>query len=338
MNKSKTFSFILFIFIILILGGMAAAASILVMPNHSKVYQKTVKSPESLEFTTKDWLKNVDDNVYINQLNLPGSHDSAAYNIPLSFKTRCQEEDIDKQLEFGIRYLDVRLKEKKTGLVLSHGFVTCLNEKGKDYTFKEFLEKCNEFIKKNPTEFIILNIKDEKISKEASEFSKDVEKEVKNVINSEKLYTEENIPKLSDVRGKIIIARRYKGDGLFGARITWKQQDSEVVDKNLYEINSNEGNIKVLVQDQFKLSKEKKQEAINHFFNNFEYQDNTYRINFLSCSGSFFDKPTKFLDCFEFNEKNFNDLKNKNGQIIVCDFVNQNKIKYIIKTNTKFIP
>lgn len=331
-RKNNLAFFILFLVLIFI---VAVFIGILVMPSNAKVNKKDVKINTDLNFSTKNWLSKIDDNVKINKINIPGSHDSAAYNIPMSFKARCQEEDITKQLNMGIRYLDVRLKNEKNGLVLSHGPITCFNNNREKYFFKDLLRECYNFIVNNKSEFIILNIKNERIKTTLNEFNEEIKKDINFIIcNKEKLYLEKDIPKLKDVRGKIIILRRYDGEDFFGNTLMWENQSKTELDTNLYKKNINGEKVKVFSQDQFKLNKKEKIKAIDSFINMHNYQENSYNINFLSCSGKLFDSPKKFVDCFEYDDKNFKRLEKALGQIIVYDFVNNERTKYIIKTNS----
>lgn len=318
---------------LIILSIICGAIVFLVAPNSSKIYQKQAVCDENLDFPGNDWLKHIDDEKSLNQINIPGSHDSATFNVFLPYKAKTQEEDIDAQLNMGIRYLDVRLKEFAGNLILSHGDINCLNKKGKDYKFKELVEQCNDFILKNKSEFVIINLKNERIKKPLNELSKDVEKIVKEVVKEENLFTEERIPKLKEVRGKIILARRYGDDGLYGQRIQWRDQKSNAVTKEEYSKNTTTGSIGVLIQDQYRLSEEYKRLAIYEFIDQFKYDEHSYRINFLSNSGGISESPKKFVDCFEFDQRSFELLKKTNGQIIGFDFVNENRVKYIIKTN-----
>lgn len=320
--------FLVFIFIIALFIG------ILIMPSNAKINKKDVKINTDLNFSTKNWLSKIDDNVKINKINIPGSHDSAAYNIPMSFKARCQEESITNQLNMGIRYLDIRLKNEKNGLFLSHGPITCFNNNREKYSFKDLLRECNNFIVKNKSEFIILNIKNERIKTTLNEFNEEIKKDVNSIIAEKTLYLEKDIPTLKDVRGKIIILRRYEGKDFFGNTLMWENQSKKELDTNLYKKNINGEKVKVFCQDQFKLSKKEKIQAIDSFINMHNYQENLYNINFLSCSGKLFDSPKKFVDCFEYNDKNFKRLEKALGQIIIYDFVNNERTKYIIKTNS----
>jgi len=146
-----------------------------------------------------NWMNCIDDNLPLNQINIPGSHDSGTFDVGklsndaflnvvykgltipyiastgLSEFAQTQDLDITEQLEKGIRYLDVRLSsdnKSPNDLFLSHGkdiyiidILPCI--KSDDYTFLTFddvISDCVKFLSKNSNEAIIMHIKEERIS------------------------------------------------------------------------------------------------------------------------------------------------------------------------------
>ena len=49
----------------------------------------------------------------INEINIPGTHDSAMYFTTLGTLAKTQDMDIKQQLEMGIRYFDIRTRYVK---------------------------------------------------------------------------------------------------------------------------------------------------------------------------------------------------------------------------------
>lgn len=88
-------------------------------------------------------------------LNVPGTHDTGTYGGNAEMGTRCQTMDIKKQLESGIRFLDLRLVLDKNGerpddLGVFHG----------DYFQNVWLKKdiipaVNTFLAQNPSECVV---------------------------------------------------------------------------------------------------------------------------------------------------------------------------------------
>lgn len=60
------------------------------------------------------WMKYVDDNKFLDELSIPGTHDSSTCSVdndtePQSSQVKCQQDYIPTQLLEGIRYFDIRL-------------------------------------------------------------------------------------------------------------------------------------------------------------------------------------------------------------------------------------
>ena len=106
-------------------------------------------------------------------INMPGSHDSAAFNMNYfgSCFAKTQDIDILEQLKIGVRILDIRVTlntsccnvieeemEKDTDLILCHGICNCYyieNNKKKNLTYKDVLNQVRDFLLAYPTETII---------------------------------------------------------------------------------------------------------------------------------------------------------------------------------------
>ena len=147
-----------------------------------------------------NWMKYISDNKYINQINIPGTHDSGTYDIGKLFNNnivdglfqqllivpwvfmshiseyaKTQDMDITEQLESGIRYLDVRLASVNTTidndinyLYLSHGSgklcIPCINLKTNHNLYLvDVLNECINFLIKHPKETILIHLKNENI-------------------------------------------------------------------------------------------------------------------------------------------------------------------------------
>jgi len=58
-----------------------------------------------------NWMNGLDPTLKVNQIHIPGTHDSGSYaiNVPfLELFTETQALDIIEQLESGIRYFDIK--------------------------------------------------------------------------------------------------------------------------------------------------------------------------------------------------------------------------------------
>ena len=161
-------------------------------------------------YTPKNWMKSIDGSLTLAQFTVPGTHDSTTEKVPLG---HCQTVGVRQQLNMGARFLDIRLKvDAKGNLNCYHGFVNCLT------SFKSVMTDVVNFLKANPSECVIMSVKDEDdVGTKPADISarKRFEKAlVENWIESSKyaeyFYTDDSIPTLDEVRGKIVLMRRYR--------------------------------------------------------------------------------------------------------------------------------
>ena len=209
-----------------------------------------------------DWLGKVDDHTLLRDISLPGSHDTMALYSIADLAGQCQTLPLKEQLNLGVRFLDIRLKEEKNSLKAVHGFI---DQKA---TFGSIDKTISTFLKNHPTEFIIMSIKEEADPVE-SELS--FEEALLNYLDKDiYLKDQREIPNyISDIRGKVVILSRYK-DSTIGipAYEGWQDSTSFTLPNDIY------------VQDTYQItSKEQKQEEIIKCFNE---SGHALKINFLS--------------------------------------------------------
>jgi 1-phosphatidylinositol phosphodiesterase len=100
------------------------------------------------------WMRDIPDNILLTSLSIPGTHNSCSISGVLGF-TKTQDLDLADQLEAGIRFLDVRLSHYHDNLFVHHDVV----HMGKCYA--DVLVVCSNFLKLYPSETIFLSVKDE---------------------------------------------------------------------------------------------------------------------------------------------------------------------------------
>lgn len=100
--------------------------------------------PAPTATSSNNWMTPLDDNIYVDQLSIPGTHDSATKNCSLS-QGRCQDLTIEEQLEMGIRFFDLRPTSDGT---IYHGELSC------GITLEEVWTQFNTFLDENPGEFL----------------------------------------------------------------------------------------------------------------------------------------------------------------------------------------
>ena len=109
-----------------------------------------------------DWLKSsaMSDDTLICNFNLPGTHDSGAYELARA--VRSYEESsasnpsrqvfpIYEQLMYGVRVVDVRLSRNLDIIHLDHSYGS----------FRAVMSECAQFLQRNSEEFIVMLIKQE---------------------------------------------------------------------------------------------------------------------------------------------------------------------------------
>lgn len=111
-----------------------------------------------------DWMSRVADDVRLNRLSIPGTHDTLTFDLVDNEAYQCQNHDLKTQLRAGLRYFDVRgrlLVNASTGasqdpvIGIFHGHVDT------GYTFQDVLLTMFAFLEENPTEGIVMRLKEE---------------------------------------------------------------------------------------------------------------------------------------------------------------------------------
>lgn len=126
----------------------------------------------------KNWMSKLPDDKKIILTNIPGSHDSTAYNMHYfgSVFAKCQDLDILEQLNIGVRRFDIRVANGQSNyiccglsqleadnfldLICCHGICNCYydeNNTKKVITYKKVLLTFKTFLEENPSETIILS-------------------------------------------------------------------------------------------------------------------------------------------------------------------------------------
>jgi 1-phosphatidylinositol phosphodiesterase len=100
------------------------------------------------------WMRDVPDEARVLSLSIPGTHNSCSIGGIFGF-TKTQDLDLSDQLEAGIRFLDIRLSHYMDNLFVHHDVV----HMGKCYA--DVLSVCSSFLERHPSETILVSIKDE---------------------------------------------------------------------------------------------------------------------------------------------------------------------------------
>ncbi len=217
------------------------------------------QSSKSIKYT--DWMASLNNETSLREVNMPGSHDTMALYSIGDLSGQCQSLSLKEQLNLGVRFLDIRLKENKNKLEAVHGIV---DQKA---SFDMVTKTVEEFITNHPQEFLIMSIKEES---KAVNSTISFEESLKTYLTSDIYLKGNDIPeKVGDVRGKIMILSRYQNPTIGIPAFTgWADSQTFTMPNDIF------------VQDTFRItSKEQKQDEIVKCFNE---AGHALKINFLS--------------------------------------------------------
>ena len=102
-----------------------------------------------------NWITPLDDNIYVSQLSIPGTHDAATGDGTTFSLGKTQELTLDKQFEIGIRAFDLRPAVSDGDLILCHGEVAT------KFNWDQVMERFKYYLSEHPGEFIIAFIRHE---------------------------------------------------------------------------------------------------------------------------------------------------------------------------------
>ncbi|XP_049323621.1 1-phosphatidylinositol phosphodiesterase-like [Astyanax mexicanus] len=184
----KNFNQVLGVSLLIVLLGKSLGQS----QNQAFNDAEKLQLPQSYQI---NWMSNLNDNFYLSQLTLPGTHDTMArYGGPA---VDCQVWTLEDQLKAGIRYLDLRAFAFGDSLRLMHGIVYEFS------TFKEALATIKKFLSQYPTETVLVRVKPELLNKE------NVQGLVEQAIyNDQNVWVSSTVPTLGQVRGKVVFVQK----------------------------------------------------------------------------------------------------------------------------------
>lgn len=183
--------------------------------------------------SSQEWMRYIDSRKELTEINIPGTHDTATKNI-VDLGARCQNSTIGEQLYMGIRYMDLRLEYKDGSrypehIVLNYGGSECEDEDGGKLYLSKVLKDIYDFLENHPSETVIVQVN------ETNNTDEEKEKLIKEFLNTYSADTivnpatgrsywfkENRIPRLGEVRGRIVLLRKfaYSGDAKAGIDLT----------------------------------------------------------------------------------------------------------------------
>ena len=172
------------------------------------------------------WMGELPSAALLSTLSIPGTHNSPTYHRALP-SVRCQSVGTPEQLRNGVRFFDVRVQVSSddiTGddLTLVHGaFPIALT--GPKY-FRRLVDRTLEFLTQQPSEAVLMSVKREGVGSGTDMgLSRILARDY--VADRTRWYAGARVPTLGEVRGKIVLIRRFwldeglapeHGEGGFG--------------------------------------------------------------------------------------------------------------------------
>ena len=182
------------------------------------------------------WMSHVDDNKYLDELSIPGTHDSSTCSVdndtePQTSLVKCQQDYIPTQLLEGIRYFDIRLggnnEHDDPGIVHGRGYL--FKKDGHYMQLSDVIGYFKTFLNEHPSEALIMLVS--RGNNEATDESATTAFAKVMDDNPNLFYTSSHVPTLGEARGKIVLLRRF---GLAGSSVsghTWGLDLTEWDDK-----------------------------------------------------------------------------------------------------------
>ncbi len=287
-----------------------------------------------------DWMKTLDDGLYLSELTLPGTHDSATRFVGLPLFSRCQSSSVANQLEDGFRYLDIRLgvceKDGEERLALMHGFTYCHSSIwpwSERLYFDDVLKSCADFLKAHPSETVIIAVKQEHGSESVKELQALISRAFAQY--PALLLTTDTMPTLGEARGSVVLMRRYDDEAGFGAAaglpLIWTDQGGHK-DVNLGKVTAASGALELTVQDRFEYDEIDKWAVFEDCLGARGSAKNAVCLNFLSTKGTLkYGHPYYFAA--RLNRHLVRHDIPKNSGWIVVDFGNAEAAQHIYSVN-----
>ena len=287
---------------------------------------KTSNKASLLPIAMNSWMSGLQDNISISKISIPGTHDSGArVDAPVvSGTAKTQDLSIAEQLNAGVRFLDIRCRHIDNAFAIHHGSIY------QNMNFDDVLNACYAFLQSNPSETIIMSVKEEY---DASNTTRSFEQTFDSYVqkNPSKWDLGANIPTLSAVRGKIKLLRRFSSGTTKGINA------SPWADNTTFDINNS--GVQLKVQDYYKVTNnDDKWNGISSLLN--EAKNDTNGKLFVNFTSGY--KPGIFgIPSIPTVSNNINPrLKtffqtNTQGSygVMPIDFVNAELSELIVKTN-----
>lgn len=287
-------------------------------------------------------MANIPDDRNLLSLDIPGAHDCAANFIQMPRLSRCQNTDIYGLLTRGIRALDIRVAPQNNKLVLVHAIhkIFVSSEKGsRQLEINDVIKQIKRFLSENPSETVVFQFKNDSEKKMEPCFEMMWNQHISK--DKSLWFTENRIPQIGEVRGKIVLLRRCKmyhfekpyTDDTAGIDFSrWEDQKVATPEAEVLLTHSKD-NDAFIIQDRYKYApKPRWQKCLKPFLDSRNAFENKYIICFTSTAGGL-GGPKHNSDYInpKFLEYSLN--KDKYYGILYFDFPTKEIAKKVIENN-----
>ena len=237
----------------------------------------------AIPYSYPDWMAYIDGTKYLSEITIPGTHDCGA-DLHTSEQgaesdiTIAQDFRIANQLLLGVRWFDIRLNDDNGTMTVFHGPYYLHKN------FNDLILPVLDFLNNHPTEVVVFMIKQEHSSRGDDAFANGVLGYL-NWSYPDRFWMGDHIPQLSEVRGKVVITRKFWGTHGYpmGVPLIWPDNTS-----GTYDTGSDPG-VWLYVQDHYKTNTVTWQtkcceiESTIELAHNEPYPYRCYYLNFTSC-------------------------------------------------------
>ncbi|XP_070554622.1 1-phosphatidylinositol phosphodiesterase-like [Ptychodera flava] len=181
-----------------------------------------------------DWMSNLNDDISLASLSIPGTHNTMTYNGYGGHFAQCQSWTLGTQLEAGIRFLDIGCRHFRDVLSIHKGVYF------QHLSLNAVLRKVTHFLRLHPREVVLMRVKKEHIESSNTRSMEETFREYISGYNSEYFWTTNAIPNLGEARGKIVIL-----DDFANGRVGVNYSDAEIADdREVFSLQPREINAK----------------------------------------------------------------------------------------------
>ncbi|WP_434386981.1 phosphatidylinositol-specific phospholipase C domain-containing protein [Melittangium boletus] len=193
-------------------GALALLLALLLPAPFAAAHGRYYNSETSVPTQHPNWMRWVPDGTRVSALSVPGTHDTMADETEwyVTVFERAwiltQGMNLRPQLDAGVRALDIRARHIGDRFTIHHGAYYLMT------TYDNVLATTVQFLKDNPTETVLMRVKQEHTEENVSRsFAATFEWYRDQAAYNPYIWRGTHVPTLSEVRGKIVILDDFPG-------------------------------------------------------------------------------------------------------------------------------